>query len=92
MLILVVKQTCSPDGNYPKCFKLLVSLHEQFRWNIYIRYLMMAYLDFVFISGIVIFDPAYNVLTPSGIIAIFTMTFTVFVPWMILFYLCAKFD
>ena len=53
---------------------------------------MMAYLDMVFIAGIIIADTEEDVLSFSSIIALLLLTFTVFLPWLVLFYLCAKFD
>ena len=52
---------------------------------------MMAYIDLVFIAGIVLADNE-NVLSFSGIIALIVITITVFTPWLVLFTLCAKFD
>ena len=54
--------------------------------------MMMAYLDFVFIAGIVIFDMEEDVLSLVSISALLLLTFTVFLPWLVLFYLCAKFN
>ena len=69
-----------------------MKLYGQFRYNIYIRFMMMAYLDMVFIAGIIIADTEEDVLSFSSIIALLLLTFTVFLPWLVLFYLCAKFD
>ncbi len=53
---------------------------------------MMAYLDLVFIAGIILFDMNQDILSLTSIVALLLITFTVFIPWLVLFYLCAKFD
>lgn len=53
--------------------------------------MMMAYLDLVFVSGLVLFDEQENVLSLRSIVALLVLSFTVFLPWILLFYLCAKF-
>ena len=54
--VKILKSVCSSNDANGKLAKKLGELQGQFRYNIYIRYMMMAYLDFVFIAGIVIFD------------------------------------
>ena len=53
---------------------------------------MIAYLDLSFIAGIVLFDPKENILSAQSIVALIVLSFTVFLPWLVLFYLFAKFD
>ena len=84
--------TCKPDGSCPNLYKKLVDLHGQYRWNIYIRFLMMAYIDLVIIAGVVLFDSDDDVLSFPGIIALLVISFTFFMPLLVLFYLCSKFD
>ena len=52
---------------------------------------MIAYLDLSFIAGIVLFDPKENILSAQSIVALIVLSFTVFLPWLVLFYLFAKF-
>jgi len=54
--------------------------------------MIVAYMDLVFISGIVLFDSEEDVLSFRSIIALLILSFTVFLPWLVLFYLCAKFE
>ena len=72
--------------------KLVVRLQLQFRYNIYIRFLMVAYLALVFISGLILFEETENVLSLKSLCALLVLTFTVFLPWLLLIWLCAKFD
>jgi len=53
---------------------------------------MIAYLDLTFIAGIIVFDPKGNMLTAQSIIALIVLCFTVFLPWLVLFFLFVKFD
>lgn len=91
--IYIMKRTCSSaEGKCPKLYAKLAELHSQFRWNVYIRYLMLAYIDIVLIAGIVLFDGSEEVLSFSGIVAVLVITFTFFIPLSVLFYLCQKFN
>lgn len=53
---------------------------------------MVAYLDLVFIAGVILFDSEEEVLTFKSILALLVLSFAVFLPWLVLFYLFAKFD
>ena len=64
----------------------------QFRYNVYIRYIMMAYMDLVLIAGLVLFDPDEETLSFKGILAILVLVFTFFIPLCVLCYLCTKFN
>ena len=92
MFVKLIKSRVSPDGNYPRVHKYLAGIHEQFRFNVYIRYLMLAYFDMVFIAGTVLFDLHEEVLTGRSILALFVLTLTVFLPFIVVFFLCVKFD
>ena len=92
MMIKLINQRIKPDGNYPRVSKFFVGLHASFRYNMYIRYLMLAYFDMVFISGVILFDLDEDVLTFRSIIALFVLTLTFFLPWLVVFFLCIKFE
>lgn len=92
MIIKLIHQSIKPDGNYPRVSKFFAGLHASFRFNIYIRYLMLAYFDMVFISGVILFDLKEDVLTIRSIVALFVLTLTFFLPWLVVFFLCIKFN
>ena len=52
----------------------------------------MAYIDLVLIAGIVLFESSEDVLSLWGIVALLVITFTIFIPLSVLFYLCSKFN
>lgn len=76
----------------PRLHKWASRLSGQFRYNIYIRFLMLAYFDLVFIAGVILFDSSEEVLSMKSILSLLVLSFTVFLPWLVLFYLFAKFD
>mmetsp|Transcript_3910 Transcript_3910/g.4624 ORF Transcript_3910/g.4624 Transcript_3910/m.4624 type:complete len:328 (-) Transcript_3910:861-1844(-) len=91
LVCLAVKSTkCCQEG----CLhKLLLRLKSQYRFNIYIRYLMTVYLDLVFITGILIADDdGSTALHWTSLLAYLILSVSVFIPFMVMIYLCARFD
>lgn len=76
----------------PRIHKWITNLKVQYRYNIYIRLLQVAYFDLVFIAGMILFDTDEEVLTLKSIVALLILSFTVFLPWLVLFYLFSKFE
>lgn len=85
-----LRSTFSKDGRYPKFYKSLDYLCGQFRYNIYIRYVMTAYLDMVFIAGLVL--NSEETLSLKSLVALLVLALAFCLPWGVLIYLSFKFD
>jgi len=65
---------------------------SQFRYNIYIRYVMVSYLDGVFVAGASLYGSDKDVLSLKSVFAILVLAFSMCVPFLVLIFLCSNFD
>lgn len=69
----------------------MLRLLGQFRYNIYIRFLMLSYFDIVFISGVMIADNE-SALHWSSLLAYLILSTMMIIPLFVTIFLCTKFD
>lgn len=71
----------------------MVKMRRDFRYNVYIRFLMVSYFDLVFVASLTLFKRGVSsqILSPMVLFSLIIMLGLLLAPWIVLVYLCAKF-